>query len=67
MTSHGPSGIGFVNFGALGRLDIQAPLATHGAGSRGFNAAYDGSRGSARFSASRPTGTAPWASGSART
>ena len=26
VTSHGPSGTGFVNFGAIGRLDVQAPI-----------------------------------------
>ncbi|WP_261401035.1 hypothetical protein [Streptomyces salinarius] len=28
VTSHGPSGIGVVNFGALGSLDVQAPITT---------------------------------------
>ncbi|CAL9656775.1 hypothetical protein [Streptomyces sp. enrichment culture] len=28
VTSHGPSGIGFVNFGVLGSLDVQAPITT---------------------------------------
>jgi hypothetical protein len=48
VTSHGPSGIGFVNFGTLGRLDVQAPVTTYGVGARGFNV-YDGSLASARF------------------
>jgi hypothetical protein len=42
VTSYGPSGIGFVNFGAIGRLDVQAPIETFGPGVRGFNL-YDGS------------------------
>jgi len=48
ITSHGPSGIGFVNFGTLDRLDVQAPVTTYGVGARGFNV-YDGSLDSARF------------------
>src|SRR5207253_1609864 len=40
VTSRGPSGIGFVNFGRLGRLDVQAPVQTFGTGARGFNV-YD--------------------------
>jgi hypothetical protein len=48
VTSHGPSGIGFVNFGVLGRLDVQAPLQTFGTGARGFNV-YDGSLDHASF------------------
>ena len=37
VTTHGPSGIGFVNFGAIDRLDVRAPIETFGAGARGFN------------------------------
>jgi hypothetical protein len=48
VTSHGQSGIGFVNFGTLRRLTVQAPLTTYGAGARGFNV-YDGEMASARF------------------
>jgi hypothetical protein len=38
ITSHGPSGIGFVNFGSLGELRILRLLETHGPGARAFNA-----------------------------
>lgn len=48
MTSHGPSGIGFVNFGEIDRLDVQAPIETFGNGARGFNL-YDGSLRHASF------------------
>jgi hypothetical protein len=41
ITSLGPSGIGFVNFGALGDLELAAPIETFGKGARGFNV-YDG-------------------------
>lgn len=37
ITSHGPSGIGFVNFGVLGELKVEAPIETFGKGARGFN------------------------------
>ncbi len=37
ITSFGPSAIGFVNFGGLGTLEVNAPLETFGGGSRGFN------------------------------
>ena len=37
ITSYGPSGIGFVNFGTLQHLQINAPLETFGLGARGFN------------------------------
>jgi hypothetical protein len=37
VTSYGPSGIGFVNFGTLDVLDVKAPIETFGQGSRGFN------------------------------
>jgi hypothetical protein len=48
ITSRGASGIGFVNFGRLGRLDVQAPVQTFGTGARGFNV-YDGSLDHASF------------------
>jgi hypothetical protein len=48
VTSNGRSGIGFVNSGRLGQLDVQARLTTYGAGARGFNI-YDGKIESARF------------------
>jgi hypothetical protein len=47
-TSHGPSGIGFVNFGTLKLLHVDAPVVTFGTGARGFNV-YDGTLASARF------------------
>ena len=37
ITSFGPSGIGFVNFGIVNDLKIQAPIETFGRGARGFN------------------------------
>jgi hypothetical protein len=37
ITSYGPSGIGFVNFGIVNELDMQAPIETFGQGARGFN------------------------------
>jgi hypothetical protein len=37
ITSYGPSGIGFVNFGTVNDLKIQAPIETFGRGARGFN------------------------------
>ncbi len=37
ITSHGPSGIGFVNFGIVNSLEVQAPIETFGQGARGFN------------------------------
>ncbi len=37
ITSYGPSGIGFVNFGIVNDLKIQAPIETFGRGARGFN------------------------------
>ena len=36
-----PSGIGFVNFGTVNKLKINAPIETFGEGARGFNV-YDG-------------------------
>lgn len=37
ITSHGPSGIGFVNFGTVNSLQVNAPIETFGQGARGFN------------------------------
>jgi hypothetical protein len=48
VTSHGPSAIGFVNFGTVGLLQINAPVETFGQGSRGFNV-YSGTVHSAEF------------------
>lgn len=48
VTSWGPSGIGFVNFGEIGTLRIDAPVETFGQGARGFNV-YDGSLKEASF------------------
>ena len=48
LTSHGPSGIGFVNFGALNELTVNAPIETFGQGARGFNV-YDGRLNQATF------------------
>jgi len=48
ITSHGPSGIGFVNFGILRRLRVNAPIETFGEGARGFNV-YAGTVDAAEF------------------
>ena len=48
LTSHGPSGIGFVNFGVLNELIVNAPIETFGQGARGFNV-YDGTLNRATF------------------
>jgi hypothetical protein len=48
ITSHGPSGIGFVNFGTINVLQINAPIETFGRGARGFNV-YTGTVSSAEF------------------
>lgn len=48
IMSTGPSGIGFVNFGTMGALEINAPVVTAGLGARGFNV-YDGYVESAKF------------------
>ncbi|MGC2717428.1 MAG: hypothetical protein WA366_29060, partial [Pseudolabrys sp.] len=37
ITSHGPSGIGFVNFGTVKKLKVNALIETFGQGARGFN------------------------------
>ncbi|WP_326701349.1 hypothetical protein OG909_30990 [Streptomyces sp. NBC_01754] len=55
VVSHGPSGIGFVNFGDLDLLGVQAPITTHGTGARGFNL-YDGSLRHASFDSIATTG-----------
>jgi hypothetical protein len=55
VTSEGPSGIGFVNFGDIDLLDVAAPIVTHGKGARGFNL-YDGSLREARFAGIATTG-----------
>ncbi len=48
ITSHGPSGIGFVNFGIVNELKINAPIETFGLGARGFNV-YAGTVNLAEF------------------
>ncbi|MBV8870397.1 MAG: hypothetical protein JOY65_13440 [Acetobacteraceae bacterium] len=48
ITSHGPSGIGFVNFGAVNRLAVKAAIETFGQGARGFNV-YTGTVHHAEF------------------
>ncbi len=48
LTSYGPSGIGFVNFGILQHLTVKAPIETFGQGARGFNV-YAGSVAHAEF------------------
>jgi hypothetical protein len=48
ITSHGPSGIGFVNFGLVNVLQVNAPIETFGQGARGFNV-YTGTVRSAEF------------------
>ncbi len=48
ITSFGPSGIGFVNFGLIDTLRVHAPIETHGQGARGFNV-YTGTVRSADF------------------
>jgi len=48
ITSHGPSGIGFVNFGIVHELKVNAPIETFGAGARGFNV-YTGTVNLAEF------------------
>lgn len=55
VKSTGPSGIGFVNFGDIDTLDMQAPVLTTGGGARGFNL-YDGSLKEASFHSIRTTG-----------
>ncbi|MFJ7567923.1 hypothetical protein ACIQW9_13275 [Herminiimonas sp. NPDC097707] len=48
LTSYGPSGIGFVNFGVVNELQVNAPIETFGQGARGFNV-YDGTVNFAEF------------------
>ncbi len=48
ITSRGPSGIGFVNFGVLGTLEVSGGIETWGQGARGFNL-YDGTLQQASF------------------
>jgi len=48
ITSHGQSGIGFVNFGTVNVLRVEAPIETFGQGARGFNV-YTGTVNSAEF------------------
>ncbi len=48
ITSHGPSGIGFVNFGTVHELKVNAPIETFGQGARGFNV-YTGTVDLAEF------------------
>jgi hypothetical protein len=37
VTTFGPSGVGFVNFGTIDSLVMEAPIETYGLGARGFN------------------------------
>lgn len=55
IRSTGSSGIGFVNFGDIHVIDIQAPIITEGKGARGFNL-YDGSLHEALFDSIKTTG-----------
>jgi hypothetical protein len=48
ITSLGPSGIGFVNFGTVNVLEVSAPIETFGQGARGFNV-YAGTAHSVEF------------------
>lgn len=48
ITSFGPSGIGFVNFGIVNELRVNAPVETFGQGARGFNV-YTGTVNLAEF------------------
>lgn len=48
ITSFGPSGIGFVNFGIVNDLAVNAPIETFGQGARGFNV-YTGTVHTASF------------------
>lgn len=50
INSHGPSGIGFVNFGTIHILRVERTIETFGRGARGFNA-YDGVMDTASLSA----------------
>jgi hypothetical protein len=48
ITSHGSSGIGFVNFGTINVLEMNAPIETFDQGARGFNV-YTGTVKAAEF------------------
>ena len=48
ITSYDPSGIGFVNFGIVHDLKVNAPIETFGQGARGFNV-YTGTVDTAEF------------------
>lgn len=48
VTSRGPSGIGFVNFGVVNELRVNGPIETFGQGARGFNV-YTGTVSLAEF------------------
>lgn len=48
ITSYGPSGIGFVNFGVVAYFETRDKIETFGLGARGFNQ-YDGTVGRAVF------------------
>ena len=48
LTSYGPSGIGFVNFGLVNELKVSAPIETFGQGARGYNV-YTGTVNDAEF------------------
>jgi hypothetical protein len=48
ITTLGPSGIGFVNFGSIRDLRLEAPVETFGQGARGFNV-YSGTVERAEF------------------
>ncbi|MBV8453581.1 MAG: hypothetical protein JOZ29_15115 [Deltaproteobacteria bacterium] len=48
VTTYGPSGIGFVNFGLTREITLEAPIETFGGGARGFNV-YAGTVGKAEF------------------
>jgi hypothetical protein len=48
ITSHGSSGIGFVNFNEIETIRVQSDIETTGIGARGFNV-YDGSVKHAEF------------------
>lgn len=55
VVSYGPSGVGFVNFGQVGRFEASAPLETYGLGARGYNQ-YDGELGQGVFESIRTYG-----------
>jgi hypothetical protein len=48
VTTLGASGIGFVNFGTIHSLRVEAPIETFGQGARGFNV-YNGTVNHAEF------------------